>query len=318
MTGQPSKYDATGAVSSVADMMTTRRSSRADHACLASAMPRSAWMLRSWNSSRISVATSLNSGSCWRYRVRMPSVTTSRRVSLVNCRSNRMCQPISRPIVQPLSSAMRRAIARAATRRGCSSRTRPRSTSEGGTRVVFPAPGAAVSTAARWRSSASAMRGRYESTGSGGGTEYHQSLLVPRSLGRRGIRQGYSSIHGELRDTLEPDPVHTGGGRAEMSKSTPVPTANTFAEAFPNSTKVYEHGVPFREVKLGGGEAPVRLYDTSGPQGHDPKQGLPKLREPWLAQRRVDSRAGKAVTQLHYARRREITPEMQFIATREG
>jgi hypothetical protein len=31
-----------------------------------------------------------------------------------------------------------------------------------------------------------------------------------------------------------------------MSKSTPVPTANTFAEAFPNSTKVYDNGVPFR------------------------------------------------------------------------
>ena len=70
-----------------------------------------------------------------------------------------------------------------------------------------------------------------------------------------------------------------------MSKSTPVPTANTFAEAFPNSTKVFDetfvetpHGrvdlrVPFREVTLGGGEPPVRLYDTSGPQGHDPRAG---------------------------------------------
>ena len=76
-----------------------------------------------------------------------------------------------------------------------------------------------------------------------------------------------------------------------MSKSTPVPTANTFAEAFPNSTKVFENGVPFREVKLGGGEAPIRLYDTSGPQGHDPKQGLPKLRESWLVQRRANSKA---------------------------
>ena len=54
-----------------------------------------------------------------------------------------------------------------------------------------------------------------------------------------------------------------------MSKSTPVPTANTYAEAYPNSTKVYDNGVPFREVTLGGGEPPVRLYDTSGPQGHD-------------------------------------------------
>ena len=52
--------------------------------------------------------------------VRMPSVTTSSRVSSVKCRSKRMCQPTSRPMVQPRSSAMRFAIARAATRRGCS------------------------------------------------------------------------------------------------------------------------------------------------------------------------------------------------------
>jgi phosphomethylpyrimidine synthase len=103
-----------------------------------------------------------------------------------------------------------------------------------------------------------------------------------------------------------------------MSKSTPVPAANTFAEAFPNSTKVFENGVPFREVKLGGNEPPIRLYDTSGPQGHDPKQGLPKLRESWIASRRAAAQAGKPVTQLYYARQGEITPEMRFIATREG
>src|SRR5690349_942823 len=103
-----------------------------------------------------------------------------------------------------------------------------------------------------------------------------------------------------------------------MSKSTPVPAANTFAEAFPNSTKVYENGVPFREVKLAGGEPPIRLYDTSGPQGHDPRQGLPKMREPWIAPRRAEAKAGKPVTQLHYARKGEITPEMQYVSTREG
>ncbi len=115
-----------------------------------------------------------------------------------------------------------------------------------------------------------------------------------------------------------------------MSKFTPVPTATTFAEAFPNSAKVFDettvdtpHGpvplrVPVREVTLGGGEKPVRLYDTSGPQGHDPRQGLPKLRASWIAPRRADARAGKAITQLHYARQGEITPEMAYIATREG
>src|SRR6202035_576755 len=60
-----------------------------------------------------------------------------------------------------------------------------------------------------------------------------------------------------------------------------------------------------------------RVYDTSGPQGHDVRSGLPKLREPWVRLRRTGS-ARDCVTQLHYARRGEITPEMEFIALREG
>ncbi len=109
------------------------------------------------------------------------------------------------------------------------------------------------------------------------------------------------------------------------SDSTSGP-ATTYAEAFPGSTKVYEESVvqssagtvtlrvPMREVALSGGEAPVRLYDTSGPQGHDVRDGLPKVRAPWLAQRR----GAPVVTQLHYARKGEVTPEMEFIALREG
>ena len=115
-----------------------------------------------------------------------------------------------------------------------------------------------------------------------------------------------------------------------MSKSTPIPTASTYEEAYPNSTKVYDEQlvetpagpmtlrVPFREVSLGGGEKPVRLYDTSGSQGHDPRAGLPKLRESWVAPRRAAAKAGQPVTQLHYARKGEITPEMAYIASREG
>jgi phosphomethylpyrimidine synthase len=109
--------------------------------------------------------------------------------------------------------------------------------------------------------------------------------------------------------------------------------------------------VPFQEVALSTGES-LRLYDTSGP-GSDSIQGLPPLRAPWVEGRgdvepyagrpvglRDDGRAavrreqraeqfagprrpplratGSAVTQLHYARRGEITEEMRFVATREG
>ena len=101
-----------------------------------------------------------------------------------------------------------------------------------------------------------------------------------------------------------------------------------FSTAYPNSTKVYVDGpqgvrVPVREIALENGEPSIRVYDTSGPQGHDVKDGLPKLREPWVNARARQSRRRRAtqarcVTQLHYARKGEITPEMEFIAVREG
>jgi phosphomethylpyrimidine synthase len=115
--------------------------------------------------------------------------------------------------------------------------------------------------------------------------------------------------------------------------------------------------VPFTEVHLDGPNEPVRLYDTSGPQGHDVEQGLPALRGPWIHERadiehypgrvatlrddgraaersgkataqpfpgesadrpRLRAAAGRRVTQMHYARRGEVTPEMEFVALREG
>jgi len=102
--------------------------------------------------------------------------------------------------------------------------------------------------------------------------------------------------------------------------------------------------VPVREITLGGGEPPFPVYDTSGPQGLDVRAGLPRLREPWIRGRgdvaetapsyrpvpgrstaeippslsRAVLRGTAPVTQLHYARRGEITPEMRFIAVREN
>ncbi len=118
--------------------------------------------------------------------------------------------------------------------------------------------------------------------------------------------------------------------------STPADTttpSGDYADAYPNSFRVFDESavtsadglvpvrVPMREVRLSGGEPPIRLYDTSGPKIADVRQGLPKLREPWVGARRPSpssGQAGKAFTQLAYARRGEITPEMAFVAAREG
>jgi len=85
------------------------------------------------------------------------------------------------------------------------------------------------------------------------------------------------------------------------------------------SRKVYRQvgqlRVPARRVELSNGEH-VDLYDTSGPYTDpdafiDVHRGLPKLREPWIAAREPS-------TQLAWARSGVVTPEMEFIAAREG
>ena len=115
-----------------------------------------------------------------------------------------------------------------------------------------------------------------------------------------------------------------------------------------NAAKVYlkgKHGIriPARKISLTNGEDPVYVYDTSGPQGGDVRNGLPSLREPWIRargdvedvslayvpqsgaaeipdtlRRKTVLRGTGNVTQMHYAKRGEITPEMEFIAIREN
>ncbi|MCG7539079.1 phosphomethylpyrimidine synthase ThiC [Pseudoalteromonas sp. OF7H-1] len=101
---------------------------------------------------------------------------------------------------------------------------------------------------------------------------------------------------------------------------------------------------------------PIRVYDTSGPYTDpevpvDVRAGLPKFREAWIAerddtemlesvtsqfsqQRMADegldhirfehlpkirrAKAGKNVTQMHYARQGIVTPEMEYVAIREN
>jgi phosphomethylpyrimidine synthase len=91
-------------------------------------------------------------------------------------------------------------------------------------------------------------------------------------------------------------------------------------EGFPASEKVYveAHGVkvPRRRISLSGGEPAFDVYDTSGPDIADYREGVHKLRAPWIA-RRLE-RGDKNRTQMHYARKGELTEEMYFVAAREG
>ncbi|MFV2198883.1 phosphomethylpyrimidine synthase ThiC [Nocardiopsis sp. LOL_012] len=77
--------------------------------------------------------------------------------------------------------------------------------------------------------------------------------------------------------------------------------------------------VPRRRVELSDGSH-FDLYDTSGPYTDpsadiDVHRGLPPARRPW-----IDSLppVGGAVTQLAHAKAGTITPEMRFVAEREG
>jgi phosphomethylpyrimidine synthase len=140
---------------------------------------------------------------------------------------------------------------------------------------------------------------------------------------------------------------------------------------FPASKKIYIKGnlhairVAMREVALSptmiNGKsahenAPVRIYDTSGPYtdpavGLDVRNGLPRHREQWILKRgdveqlpEISSQYGRQrlhnsslnslrfeklrkplkankgsnVTQLYYAKKGVITPEMEYIAIREN
>ena len=171
MTGASSRA-ATGSASSVADITTMARSGRsAARASHASARPRSAFRLRSWNSSKIRQPTPGKSGSDWIMRVRIPSVTTSIRRPGTDWPRTR--KPTVAPGDSPSVSARRAAAARAARRRGSSMTMRPGITSRSarGTRVVLPAPGGAVRTARPWSASARRSAGSASSMGRGAGGE---------------------------------------------------------------------------------------------------------------------------------------------------
>src|SRR5688572_9395771 len=174
---------------------------------------------------------------------------------------------------------------------------------------------------------------------------------------------------------------------AVSSQQSAVADQSSDAVELPSSRKIFIENnglrVPFREIKLTPSKtmdgtleenAPVRVYDTSGPwtdpdKNHSVRDGLPAYRREWIIARgdveeylgrkvlphdngyrtkgaeelaRVSSpqvskvssdfldnfhgirrstlraKPGSCVTQMHYARKGIVTPEMEFASIREN
>jgi len=136
----------------------------------------------------------------------------------------------------------------------------------------------------------------------------------------------------------------------DVKQSATTNLEGDYGEAFPQSRKVFLKGsrgvsVPMREITLSGGEPSIQIADTSGPLATDPRTGLPRIRREWIIDRKgveatpvtyqnpnpdnslevpeslknqpLRSFRGP-VTQLHYAKKGEITQEMEFAALREN
>ena len=110
--------------------------------------------------------------------------------------------------------------------------------------------------------------------------------------------------------------------------------------SYPGSEKVYLRGSLYPDIRVGmrkvnqmptvsikNGERiekpnpSLYIYDTSGPYGDDNanidlEKGLPHLRREWIKQRTMDGTSG--VSQMYYAKRGVITPEMEYVAIREN
>lgn len=155
----------------------------------------------------------------------------------------------------------------------------------------------------------------------------------------------------------------------KLSETAKVDELST--QPFPGSNKLYIQGsqaniqVALREIQLTPTtlaenktehNAPVRVYDTSGPYSDpsktiDVRKGLKGIRKTWIEDRQdteelsgnsseyakiremnialeslrfdlqrnpIRAKTGQNVTQLHYARQGIITPEMEYIAIREN
>jgi phosphomethylpyrimidine synthase len=124
-------------------------------------------------------------------------------------------------------------------------------------------------------------------------------------------------------DSVSTDANGNGNGKhrkLSIAADPPATTLPPLDQDLPASRKRFlEDGdirVPVREITVSGENPPVAVYDTTGPQGHDVRVGLPRLRQPWI-ERRLPAGDGN-FSQMHYARRGQITEEMRFVALRES
>lgn len=162
------------------------------------------------------------------------------------------------------------------------------------------------------------------------------SSFLPRFdlTGQVGVtrrRETRFSLFSSPRATLTFEPPSTNNKEKTKPKHTVDPNAPdflplpSFEQCFPRSSKEYsevvheETGhvlkVPFRRIHLSGDEPHFDTYDTSGPQGVNPRVGLPKLRAEWINRR--EKLGGPRYTQMFYAKQGIITEEMAYCAARE-
>ncbi|KAA8496537.1 Phosphomethylpyrimidine synthase, chloroplastic [Porphyridium purpureum] len=146
-----------------------------------------------------------------------------------------------------------------------------------------------------------------------------------RRPGSRAAPHGSSAVRMVLSDPSVSQSVSS--KRKEDPYNPAFRTIPSYEQCFPNSSKNYtqvvheptgeELWIPCRRVQLEDPDKPyLDIYDTSGPQGVNPREGLPKLRKEWIERR--EQRGDKVFTQMHYAKKGEITEEMLYVAVREG
>jgi phosphomethylpyrimidine synthase len=142
------------------------------------------------------------------------------------------------------------------------------------------------------------------------------------------------------------------GPNGRIANTQPFPGSRKVYQQGPHGIRVPQREIDLQPTAVSGRSVPnasVRVYDTSGPYTDpdaviDLRRGLLPLRGDWIhsrgeydrsepsyrpvpghsdpdtpvPSRRQVLRGRGCVTQMHYARKGEITPEMEYVALREG